>query len=497
MKINLLLAALAATVSLSSCAVKQPKPAFEANWESLSTHEHEPEWFKDAKLGIYYHWGPYTVPACFSEWYPRHMYLKDVKSEFWGKDVYEYHRKTYGDDFEYHDFIPMLTAEKFDAKDWAKLFKDAGARFAGPVAEHHDGFAMWDSDVNPWNAMDMGPKRDVTGEVLAELKKEGLRTITTFHHARTGQRYATDTLNWGGVNSHYPYDPEMVTSTTDPKLKYLYGNLGSDKEINDYWLAQVNEVVDKYSPDIIWFDSWLDVIPENYRQEMVAHQFNAGAARNDVSLVVRKQDDIPANLSIIDVEQGGMIDMPDTYWMTDITLSFGAWCYTNGQVYKPLDLLLRNMIDVWSKRGIVLLNISPDAHGVICDAQREVLLSLGSWLKKYGEAIYTSRVYSIYGYGDAAHEEGEFGGQSATMQYSASDVRFTTSKDGKKLYAITLGMPTPESELTLRHITPTAKKVSVLGSDAKIEWKQDGENITLTTPAASEMDVNATVFVIE
>ncbi len=487
-----LILSLSLVAAMCSCSAPQSK-VYDANWESLSEHNLNPEWFKDAKLGIYFHWGLYSVPAYGNAWYPRFMYNVDGKLESWGSHIYGHHIETYGADFDYHDFAPMFKAEHFDAADWAQLFSDAGAKFAGPVASHHDGFAMWGSDVNPWNVEDMGPERDILGELFTELEKRDMNTIATFHHARTGQRYAKDTLNWGGVHSHYPYDPDLVTSTTDSKLKYLYGNLEID-EFNDYWLAQVEEVVEKYSPDIIWFDSWLDELPEGHRQQMVASQFNAGEAAGKETMVIAKQEDLPHNVAVNDVEQGGLKEMGEVYWMTDITLSTGTWSYTEGQGYKTLDVLIRNMIDVWSKKGIVLLNISPRADGVINDEQRALLLSLGQWLDVYGEAVYGTREYSIYGYGDAEVEEGHFGGQSATMQYSVSDVRFTRSSDGSKIYAMTLGCPEANSALTLHHIQGDVASVSLVGSEEKLEWSLDGENLTVNTPDASKMNEFATVF---
>ncbi|MBC9796620.1 alpha-L-fucosidase [Sinomicrobium weinanense] len=476
---------------------------FEPTWESLSDIEREPEWFKDAKFGIYFHWGVYSVPAYSSEWYPRWMYVPG--REDWGGDIFEHHRKTYGplSEFNYHDFIPMFTAEHFDAKEWAALFKKTGARFAGPVAQHHDGFAMWDSKVNPWNAKDMGPKKDILGELFAELKKNDMKTIATFHHARLLQRYAKDTSNWAGNrpdpgwNSHYPYHPDYVTSTIDPKLRMLYGNIPAD-EFHEYWLNQVNEVVDVYAPDIIWFDSWLDKIPENYRQKMVAHHFNTAVSRGQAPIVAYKQEDLPANVGILDIEQGGKTEISDDYWLTDITLSNDSWSYIHGQTYKPAALVIRNMVDVWSKKGIVLLNISPKANGTIPAEQRSVLAAIGKWIDKHKEAVYGTRAHSTYGYGDAEFEKGHFGGQSATIAYSEKDIRFTVSKDKKYLYVFSLGLPAPGSDLVIRTpIESGIKKVSVLGSGKELRWTVTDNLLTLTTPGPSDMNELATVFKVE
>ena len=473
---------------------------FEENWTSLATINREPDWFKDAKFGIYFHWGPYSVPAYQTEWYPRWMYVPD--KEGWGGGIYEHHRDTYGpiSEFNYHDFIPMFTAEHFDAAEWAGLFHSAGARFAGLVAQHHDGYAMWGSDINPWNARDTGPKKDVLGSLFEALKAQDMKTIATFHHAKLLQRYARDTANWAGhakdpgPDSHFPYHPDYITSTTDPKLRLLYGNI-PEAEFHDYWLGQVTEVVDNYAPDIIWFDSWLDKIPERYRQKMVAHHFNTATSRGQEPIAAYKQEDLPANVGILDIEQGGKEGLSDDYWLTDITISYGSWSYTEGQTYKPPALVIRNMIDVWSKKGIVLLNVSPRSIG---EDQRAVLAAIGEWLEKHGEAVYGTRSFTTFGYGDAEIEAGHFGGQSATIEYSAGDIRFTQSRDGRHLYVFSLGLPEAGAAMQLR--TPLDKAVTsvrVLGSDTELEWRVDDGLLTLQTPDAAAMNEIATVFRID
>ena len=477
---------------------------YEANWESLADHNKTPEWFADAKLGIYFHWGPYSVPAFKSEWYPRWMYFPEGSKGLkkWGAGIYEHHKATYGDptEFNYHDFVPMFTAEHFDAKDWAKLFQEAGAKFAGPVAQHHDGFAMWGSKINPWNAKDMGPKQDILGELFQELKTLDMKTIATFHHAKVLQRYAADSTEWGGSDSHFPYHSDYASSSTDPKLRLLYGNIPAD-EFHDYWLNQVNEVVDDYAPDIIWFDSWLDRIPENYRQKMVAHQFNAGAKRDQETIVAYKQEDIPRNIGVLDIEQGGMKEMSPDYWLTDVTLSKGSWSYVKGQNYKKADLLIRNMIDVWSKKGIVLLNVSPKADGIIPDEQRSVLAEMGAWLKTYGEAIYGTRTHTVFGYGDASIEDGHFGGQSATIKYSASDIRFTKSKDRKSVYVFLLGRPNAGTQLKIKYLSEDGmgkvKDVKLVGTSSSLNWSMEEDLLVLTTPSDAAMNDIANVFKVE
>jgi alpha-L-fucosidase len=330
-----------------------------------------------------------------------------------------------------------------------------------------------------------------------------MQTIATFHHARLLQRYANDTAAWAkntpdpGWDSHYPYHPDYVTSTTDPKLRLLYGNIPED-EFLEYWLNQVKEVVDEYAPDMIWFDSWLDKIPENYLQKMVAHHFNTAVSRGQQPIANYKQEDLPANVGILDMEQGGKTELSDDYWLTDITISYGSWCYTQGQTYKNPALVIRNMIDVWSKRGIVLLNISPMANGIIPDAQREVLAAIGRWIEKHEEAVYETRAYSTFGYGRAKFEPSVFGGQTATMEYNHKDIRFAVSKNKKNLYVYSLGLPEPNAAFEIHQVVePDIKRVSVVGSGAELKWSKTGDVLTITTPGASEMDEIATVFRVE
>lgn len=472
-------------------------PGFEPNWESLSKHTAAPEWFQDSKLGIYFHWGVYTVPAFENEWYPSKMYLP-------GTEVFEHHKKKYGDqsEFGYHHFVPQFTAENFDAEEWAELFKNSGAKFAGPVAQHHDGFAMWDSKVNPWNAKAMGPKKDITGQLAKALRKQDLKLITTFHHARNLQRNADNPEKWGEFDSHFAYNPEWHTSSTDPQLSKLYGNIPTD-DFHQYWKDQIVEVLDQYQPDIIWFDSWFRFIPENIRQDMIAYYFNSEKKNNKEVVICYKQLDIPSTVGVQDIEQGGRRDITESPWMTDITLSFKSWCYVEGQTYKPTGMVLRNLIDVVSKNGVVLLNISPKADGSIPDEQRKVLGEMGDWFSKYGESIHGTRPWYLYGFGDAKAGDGTHGGQSSTVEYTADDIRFTQSKDEKTLYMFCLGRPEPGKKIWLKLLarhryapkTPI-KRITVVGTDTEVEFDHAHTGFTLTVPDAP-MDELATVFKFE
>jgi alpha-L-fucosidase len=246
------------------------------------------------------------------------------------------------------------------------------------------------------------------------------------------------------------------------------------------------------------------MIPEKERMEMAAHHFNNGIKHNKEVVTAHKQDDLPLEYSVLDFEQGGRKDVHPMPWLTDITLGEDRWMYVEGHKYKDAALVIRNMIDVWSKNGIVLLNVSPRADGVINQEQRAILKQIGDWLKVHGEAVYGTRTHSIFGYGNAGSEDGSHGGQSAKVAYTANDVRFTISKDKKAMYVFFLGKPEVGKRIAMRiiggyhrNIPPSPiKNVRLLGSDAKVEWEVTSDNFYLTMPD-TEMNELATVFKFE
>ena len=461
-------------LSVCSCVAAQK---YEPTAESLSQHTAAAEWFQDAKVGIYFHWGVYSVPAFGSEWYPRNMYIKDSREN-------KHHIQTYGDptEFEYADFIEMFGAEKFDAEEWAKLFKKAGARFAGPVAEHHDGFSMWASKVTPWNAMDMGPKRDIVGELKKAVRGQDMKFITTFHHARNNlweKNPGKWTGHYTGVKDNYP------SLLEDEKNAILYGYMPREKFVR-MWYDKLVEVIDNYRPDIIWFDSWLDEIPEETRYRFAAYYLNLAAKNNQEVIIVRKQNDLPLEFSINDHEKSRESKASEHVWMTDDTVSTGSWCYTEGLKIKPVSDVIDAMIDTVSKNGIVLLNISPKADGSIPQDQRNVLVEMGNWLEKYGEAIYSTRPWPVtFGEGPTREPEGGFSAHRKFMdlKYTADDIRYTRSKDCKTLYAIRLGLP--DKPITLKSVNLEKNvKITLLGSELAVSYTvNDDGTVTIDPPA--------------
>jgi len=469
---------------------------YQPDWASLGKYDEAPDWFKNAKFGIYFHWGLYSVPAFQDEWYPRWMHFK-------GNPVYEHHKATYGEPsvFGYHDFAPLFKAEKFDPDAWAELFKKAGAQFAGPVAEHHDGYSMWDSDITPWNTMDTGPHRDITGELEKAIRSHGMKLITTFHHAKNLQR--STELGKENPLSHYPYFADMPPSSDDPKLQLMYGNMEPEKWYREVWLGKLKEVIAHYHPDIMWFDYVLGDIPEKYRKEYAAYYLNEAARRGQEVVIVRKQNDLPLNMSVEDLEQSRKNAIGTKTWMTDATISDGSWCYTENLQVKPAVDVLHMLIDVVSKNGVLLLNISPKADGTIPENQQEGLLKIGAWLQKYGEAIYGTEAWYTYGEGPTKQPEGHFANHDAFMKlkYTNQDIRYT-SRD-YNIYAIIMGSTGQGQKVVLtsfakRNIqdVPTIEKVSFLGDPEPVPWEYSEENGLVVTAPAHPVDEMATVIKI-
>lgn len=482
--------------SLAVVPLGSAEEPFQPTWESVKQRDPAPEWFRDAKFGIYFHWGVYSVPAFETEWYPRNMHLK-------GSRVYGHHAQTYGEPsvFGYHQFVPLFKAERFDPEAWADLFQRSGARFAGPVAEHHDGFAMWPSKLTPWNAGERGPKRDVVGELEKAIRARGMRFVTTFHHEHNNQYtwLRTQNAEKSIKDDYYPHIAGWPTASDDPELRLLYGNIPRE-DFLAMWEGKLEEVIDAYHPDLIWFDSWLDEIPDPVKLEFLAHYFNAARTDGKEVVVTCKQRDIRPEVAVEDFEKGRMDRLTEFSWLTDDTLSYGSWCYTDSLRIKPLNEVLHVLIDIVSKNGQLLLNVSPMADGTIPENQREVLLGLGKWLGEYGEAIYGVRPFLDYGEGPTQMEKGGHFVKT-NLKYGPRDLRYT--RKGDSVYAIALGWPgagkTVRMNIFGQHGLAKdieVKQVSLLGAEGPVKWKRNEQGLSVKCPKAAPNNL-AIVFKLE
>ena len=467
------------------CSSSLAATTYQPTWTSVNKHPVAPEWFMDAKFGIYFHWGVYSVAAYGSEWYPRNMYNTAPSSE------YTHHVATYGDPFTtwpyyyfingannkagvFTQFAPKLKSAggNFDPDDWASLFDSAGAKFAGPVAEHHDGFSDWNSTHNEWNAVNKGPHLDLAQLFATAIRAKSMKFMMSMHHA------------WN-FTGYWQYPP---TKYTDTSLQKLYGQMDTAKE-NQLWTDKLKEIIDGYQPDLIWQDLYLARIPENRRLDFLSYYYNK-AVDWGKEVVVTSKDGFQTG-EMHDYERGGPADITYPYWLTDDAISSSTWSYTSGMGYYTTTAMLHSLIDRVSKNGNMLLDIAPMADGTIPAAQRTILVQMGDWLKKFGESIYATRAWEVYGEGPTKMGGGAF---TTPVAGTNKDIRFTRDKGDSTLYAIVLGWPGNDS--TLRITTLNSKRFTATGMTAvmlpatagatpiALSYSQDTGSLKVRMPAS-------------
>lgn len=458
---------------LNSVASPQGTEVFKADLDSIAIHYEFPQWYTDAKFGIFIHWGVFSVPAFGSEWYPRLMYTE-------GSREYEHHRKTYGDQtkFGYKDFIPMFKAEKFDAEEWASLFEASGARYVIPVAEHHDGFSMYDSKLNEWNAVKMGPKRDILGLLKESIEKHHMTFGLSTHRAENAWFY-----NQG---MKFPSDVQDSTITL---YGFRYEQEAYTEESSREWLERTYELVDNYQPRLIFFD-WTvnNPVIKPFFTKFLAYYYNSALDWGE-GVVVNTKQGYPTNVMVWDVERGKSGNMMQFPWQTDTSVGTKSWGYIDDEVYKAPGQIVDDLVDIVSKNGNLLLNIGPRADGTIPQEQQDLMLAVGKWLQVNGEAIYGSKCWKRFGEGETQSTKGSFTDNKA-VEYTAQDIRFTTQ--GNDLYAITLEWS--DKDVLVKSLTPevigNAKilGVKMLGSEEEIRWQLCADGLRLYFPSEKPCD---------
>lgn len=441
---------------------------YKADWEDLERHTAAPEWFRDAKLGIYFHWGIYTVTGLHE------LYLKQM---FEVDRVRKYHEKTYGpvNDYPYQKFVDQFTGEYFDPEEWASLFKESGAKFAGPVSVHIDGFAMWDSDITPWNAAGYGPKRDIVGELAKAIKAQDMKFLTSFHHA--------------GTPAWMPREQGSLTVSTDPEMRMRYANY-SYEDYSKIFLSELGEVIDKYQPDVIWFDNGMkNIQPELIHEKFLAYYFNSAEKWGKEVVVNTKKNDYPPSIAVLDFERGGSKYLTRDPWLCDDFVGTG-WMYRNMVTpfsVRPAKEILTWFLTIVSKNGCLLLNLSPTTDGRITGDQRELLKEIGDWLKVNGEAVYSTRPWHAFGEGPNQRmmKMKETGKGKEWTALTNLDVRYTQSKDQSAIYAMIMGW---NDDITLASIKANSSKgqVEMLGYGPVEYFVNDEGQIHISYPNISE-----------
>jgi alpha-L-fucosidase len=459
---------------------------YRPDWATLMKYE-QPQWYKDAKFGIFIHWGVYSVAAAENEWYPRNMYRP---SEGAYKNFRERFAK--GDEAKgYKDLIPLFKAEHYDPGAWARLFKEAGAQYVVPVAEHHDGFSMYDSGLSDWTVVKMGPKRDTLAELAQAVRAEGLHFGLSSHRAEH--------------NFFYDGARQIRSDVNDPKYASLYGpahqwfmappdahDLANDWTwVSDAWtrdwLARDTELVEKYKPEIFYFDWWIG--HPSFRHavtEFAAFYYNYAAAHGYTGVINFKDYSISHKAAVLDFERGQTDHIIEDHWQTDTSISNASWGYIEHDTFKTPEFLVHQLIDIVSKNGNLLLNFGPRSDGTIPEQVQFTLREMGAWLKVNGEAIYGTTYWKTYGEGPTKVVGGAFH-DTDTKPYTREDFRFTAKGDA--VYAI--GMACPADDKAVIHALGSAHeggslpvaKIELLGSGDNVTFAQTADALEVTLPA--------------
>jgi alpha-L-fucosidase len=457
---------------------------YDGSWESLQKMP-VPAWFDDGKIGIFIHWGPYSVIGYrkggggYAEHTPKLLY-QDPKNyhpmmlKRWGKTPPE---------FGYKDIIPEFKAENWDPEQWAKLFDDVGAKYVVLTAEHHDGWANWDSDLTPWNAVDMGPKRDLVGDLGVAVRKRGLKYAPSYHRERHSGFFAKELYV-----VHSEPRPDIAEEIRRvPKAASLYGPFSYDKAFVDDYVARWKEIQEKYKPDFLWMDDFpiytrdgnkvragkmkpeIKYLDDQLRG-MITDFMNDGAARGaDVYLNNKGGNrNWPAGIGCLEKDNLKLkVIGPKWQSCTTFGSSFGylaAEEAENHRSRKSVERVIKEMVEIISRNGNFLINIGPRADGSIPEWQVERLRAMGDWLAINGDAIYGTRYWKL---NDQQNEH----------------LAFTTK--GKSLYAIKLAKP--NQPFTIEGAAGWAsekiKSVRLLGSEAKVSWEMNPEGLKIVPPS--------------
>ena len=460
---------------------------YQASWESLTQHE-VPQWFSDSKFGLYAHWGIYSVPGFGNEWYGK--WMNDPSHE-----IYRQHCQRFGSpaDYGYTRFIDGFSAEHYDPQEWADLFANSGTRYAGFSLAHHDGFGLWDSDVYRWNVGKMGPKRDLYGELATALRQRDLRLVAPFHIIRGFNWFLAGWNQWDQTFDKAAIERGLAEGWElfDPDLADFYW-VQQTSQFEDFfqqWQLKVREVIDKYQPDMMWFDGgkFREDGYEDTALEILAHYLNQARGWGKEVLVLNKlpvsmQYNFHPDFGVINFEKGR--DRPPVYerpWNDDMRIGDQSWGWVENQQYASGHTLLSKLIDCSARGGTMMLSLSPKPDGTIPDGQRQPLLQMGEWLRWNGQAIYNTVPWTTHAEGDEDKLIVERRGHKF-WEYdncNGDDRRYTQSKDGKTVYAMALGIPERSVTFAALDESVAVEHVSLLESDQPVQWAQSAGGLTI------------------
>ncbi|MBR3149810.1 MAG: alpha-L-fucosidase [Eubacterium sp.] len=469
---------------------------YKDNWASLSNHK-TPDWYYKGKFGIFIHWGIYSVPAYGNEWYSRNMYNQKHRE-------FEHHIETYGpqSEFGYKDFIPMFKGERFDAHRWIETFKNAGAKFVMPVAEHHDGFAMYDTEFNRWNSKEMGPCRDVVGELKDECEKQGLTFCASNHRAEhyffmgIGTSFDSDMKpdkEWFDFYAPAYYDEKVGDKTIS--ACDIIDEFGATDEFMSDWMVRICEMIDKYQPKIVYFDWWIqNKCFKPYLKKIAAYYYNRADEWGEEVTIDFKHNAYPLSTATLDIERGSLGSVFPYPWQTDTAIGKQSWGYRADNEYKTTYEVLTTLIDVVSKNGMLLLNVGPKSDGTFTDEETKVLAETGEWLSTNGEGIYETIPYKFYKEGEHEPSSGMF--SEGAVAYDEKDFRFTY-KNGA-VYAFQM-KPSKSITLTSFHTDrcgTCVENVEILGDNEVESFVCDREGLRIELKNAPTGDLPQCIKIV-
>ncbi len=473
---------------------------YKPTWDSL-LHYEAPDWYRDAKFGIWAHWTPQCVPEA-GDWYARNMYME-------GSEQYKFHLEHYGHPsrFGYKDLCPQWTLLNWEPDALVARFKKAGARLFLTVANHHDGFDMWNSKHHAWNAVNMGPHRDVLGTWAAAVRKQDLRFGVTVHQARNWWWFQTSHgADKTGSMAGIPYDGHLTATEGDQRWwqgfdpQQLYGPkhpfdaLPDISYVRDFY-DRTRDLIDQHDPDLLYFDNALLPLGwggMNIGSYFYNHNLQARGGKMERVINVKIVPDHLAKAVVADYERGLTDRIMPYAWQSETCI--GDWHYRRslfeqpgeyGGYLNPRDVV-HWLIDTVSKNGTFIINIPGRPDGTIDSKEIAVLDQITAWMQVNGEAIYETRPWKVYGEGPDTVKSGSFQGNSVN-KLGSKDIRFTRSKDNTVIYAIALGWPSGEFNVqafgTSSATNPgKIKHVQLVGTDEKVSWKQTPNGLHVTLP---------------
>lgn len=483
---------------------------FQATRESLSGYK-VPEWFRDAKFGIWAHWGPQSAPE-YGDWYARNMYIQ-------GHRQYKYHVQRYGhpSKFGFKDIIPTWKAEKFDPDALMTLYKNAGAKYFVSMGVHHDNFDLWNSKLNNWNAVKMGPRKDIVGLFRKGALDHGLRFGVSEHLAVSYHWFQTSHgADKDGEFAGVPYDG------ADPKFASLYHEehaaprnawdpAGVPVKWKEHYFLRIKDLIDQYQPDLMYTDG--PIFFDQWGVALTAHHYNRVAERSGGKVegvwANKGKSDCVHGTCVLDLERGVVDRIWDDPWQTDTCV--GNWHYDKEAKYKSPKIVLDMLVDIVSRNGNLLLNFPLPSIGMLDPEELKVLEEITKWMRVNGEAIYSTRPWKTFGDGPSMpasaqaragssehHEAGAFNERNRKA-LTAKDVRFTTKGDA--LYAFLMGWPEGEAVVPVlapggTHGVGKIRHVEMLGAKGELKWRQDASGLTVQMPPEKPVDHSVVLKII-